>query len=75
MENQSIDNIKNEDIKLNQPTEAKSLFGLFRVSDTAPTGKPTKFIDQIVIYTNSTTYRLYWFDSKAGVWHYVTATA
>ena len=75
MEKKSIDNINNEEVVLNQPQNFNSLFGLFRVSDTAPTGKPTRFSDQVVIYTNSTTYRLYWYDTNAGVWHYVTATA
>jgi hypothetical protein len=75
MEKKLKDSIKNEDVVLNPITEAKSLFGLFRVSDTAPTGKPTRFIDQVVIYTNSTTYRIYWYDQNANVWHYVSATA
>lgn len=72
MENQSIDNPK---VELNPVIDAKDLFGLFRVSDTVPDGKPIRFIDQVVVYTNSTTYRLYWYDVNAGVWHYVTATA
>jgi hypothetical protein len=75
MEKELKDSIKNEDVVLNPIVEAKSLFGLFRVSDTAPTGKPTRFIDQVVIYTNDTTYRIYWYDQNAGVWHYVTASA
>jgi len=75
MEKKSIDNIDNEDIQLNQPQDFKSLFGLFRVSSSAPTGKPTRFSEQVVIYTNATTYRLYWYDQNANVWHYVTASA
>lgn len=53
----------------------ENIFGLFKTVSVAPIGKPVKFAEQIVIYTNSTTYRLYWFDAKAGVWHYITATA
>lgn len=51
------------------------IFGLFETVSTAPVGVPNTPYDQIKIYVNSTTYRLYWYDSTAGVWHYVTATA
>jgi hypothetical protein len=62
--------------EINKPEDKKfgDIFGMFRVSSTAPTGKPVKASDQIVIYTNSTTYRLYWYDQNANVWHYISAT-
>lgn len=72
MENQSIDNIKNDDIQLNQPQDFKSLFGLFRVSSSAPTGKPTKFSEQIVIDT--TNARLYVYDTYLKQWRYTSLT-
>jgi hypothetical protein len=77
MENQVSTEIKynNQEVKLEEPQNFKSLFGLFRTVSAVPIGKPTKFSEQIVIYTNSTTYRLYWYDSSAGVWHYILATA
>lgn len=35
---------------------------------------PTRVYDQIKIYTNGTTYRLYWYDTVAHNWHYATGT-
>lgn len=49
--------------------------GWFSVVDTAPSGVPSDPYDQIRVYTNGSTYRLYWYDWNAGAWHYVTATA
>lgn len=51
------------------------ILGLFEVVSVAPTGVPRDVYDQIKIYVNSTTYRLYWYDNVGHVWHYVTATA
>lgn len=51
------------------------LDGLLETVDTAPTGTPRNLYEQVKIYVNSTTYRLYWYDSEGAVWHYVTATA
>lgn len=48
--------------------------GLFEVVSAVPTGTPRRLYDQIKIYTNSTTYRLYWYDYTAHVWHYATGT-
>ena len=66
---------ENQDTDPQVRTEMKDIFGMFRVVSDAPTGKPRKLIDQIVIYTNGATFRLYYYDFKAGVWHYITATA
>lgn len=49
--------------------------GLFEVVSAVPTAIPRTVYDQVKIYVNSTTYRLYWYDANAHVWHYVTATA
>lgn len=51
------------------------LIGLFQTVSAAPTGVPVSPYEQVKIYVNSTTYRLYWYDSVGHVWHYVTATA
>jgi hypothetical protein len=51
------------------------VFGLFETVSAAPTGTPQTVYDQVKIYVNSTTYRLYWYDTVGHVWHYVTATA
>lgn len=51
------------------------ILGKFEVVSSAPSGKPNNVSEQIKIYVNGATYRLYWYDTTAGVWHYVTATA
>lgn len=48
---------------------------LFETVSVAPTGIPSGPWGQIKIYVNGATLRLYWFDSVANTWHYVTATA
>jgi hypothetical protein len=63
------------DDTLNKIPYIRDLVGMFRTVDTAPTDAPKNLIDQIVIYKNATTYRLYWYDSTNAQWHYVTATA
>lgn len=51
------------------------LDGLFETVAAAPTGAPRSPYDQVKIYVNGATYRLYWFDAAGNAWHYVTATA
>jgi hypothetical protein len=59
-----------------QPIEyAKGLQGMFQTVTVAPTATPKNFLDQIQIYTNGATFRIYWFDWANKTWHYVTATA
>jgi len=53
----------------------ENIFGMFRTVDTAPIHTPRNLFEQIVIYTSDTVYRFYWYDTTAGVWHYITATA
>ena len=52
-----------------------SIFGKIEVVSVAPVGKPTDISGQFKIFTNGATLRFYWYDTTAGVWHYVTATA
>ena len=54
---------------------AQDLFGKFKTVTAAPTEQPINFLDQIRIYTNGSTYRLYWYDATNKTWHFVTATA
>lgn len=80
MEKESIDkkikiDFADQEVATEETIRAGDVFGTFRVVTAAPTGRPKKFIDQVVVYTNGATLRLYWFDTKASVWHYVTATA
>ncbi len=67
--------IQSLNFDVNKTINFFDIFGLFNTSLTVPVGKPNSPQEQIIIYTNSTTYRLYWYDSVASVWHYVTATA
>ncbi|MCK9371052.1 hypothetical protein M0R04_14165 [Candidatus Dojkabacteria bacterium] len=67
--------VKIEDVKLETPVFLDKSIGVFETVTAAPTGTPTNMINQIKIYTNGSTYRLYWYDAKNNVWHYVTATA
>ena len=50
------------------------IYGLFQTVSVAPTGIPHSIYDQIKIYVNSTTYRLYVYDFTNNVWHYATLT-
>lgn len=51
-----------------------SLFGKIEVVSVAPVGKPTDISGQLKIYTNGTTYRLYWYDTTAGAWRNVSTS-
>jgi hypothetical protein len=63
-----------------QPQPAQSvdldtdLFGMFEVVSAVPAGVPRMLYDQVKIYTNGTTYRLYWYDTVGHAWHYATGT-
>lgn len=50
------------------------IIGMFQVVSVAPTTVPRTAYDQIQIYTNSTTYRLYWYDWHNQAWRYATGT-
>lgn len=52
----------------------KDMFGLFETVSSVPTTTPKTTYDQIKIYSNGVTYRLYWYDSVAGAWRYATGT-
>lgn len=52
-----------------------NLVDVIETVSVVPATTPRRFVDQIKIYVNGATLRLYWYDAKAGVWHYVTATA
>lgn len=48
---------------------------LFKTVSAAPSGVPSSASEQVQVYVNGATLRLYWFDATNQVWHYVTATA
>lgn len=50
------------------------IVGLLETVSTAPSGVPKNVYDQIKIYKNGSTYRLYWYDAANGDWFYATGT-
>lgn len=52
-----------------------NIWGFFPTVSIAPTNAPKRFQEQVVVYVNGATFRLYWYDASANIWHYVTATA
>lgn len=62
------------DDKVNSIPQTSELFGMFQTVSTAPTLTPTRLINQIQIYTNGATYRLYIYDTTNNVWRYSTLT-
>ena len=65
-----VRDIENKRLNLNT-----DIIGLFETVSVAPTKTPISPWGQVKIYVNGATYRLYWYDANANVWHYVTATA
>lgn len=63
------------DDKVNEPKQARDVFGMFQTVSAAPTQAPKNFLDQVQVYTSGATYRLYWYDKDNDTWHYITATA
>lgn len=59
----------------NRRVSFRDIQGKIEVVSTAPIGNPTDVGAQLKIYTNGATLRFYWYDTTAGVWHFVTATA
>lgn len=66
--------IKIEEPKVIEPVFLNSLIGQIETVTSAPTGKPTRFIDQFKFYSSGSTYRLYVYNAKANVWRYVALT-
>ncbi len=63
-----------EDTKLKEPTNIQDVLGRFRTVSTAPSKAPKNWYEQIQIYINGATYRLYIYDTVGNVWHYVALT-
>lgn len=51
-----------------------SIWGMFTIVDTIPTSIPTNFENQIKIYINGATKRLYIYETINNVWVYTTLT-
>lgn len=51
-----------------------TLEGLFETVSAVPKHNPKTIFDQIKIYSNGTTYQLYWYDVSNNKWRYTTGT-
>lgn len=51
-----------------------NLLGFIQTVSTIPTNAPKSINDQIMLYCNGTTYRLYVYDVKNTAWRYVALT-
>lgn len=54
---------------------ARNIQGMHQTVSVAPTSVPLTMQDQIQIFVDGGTLRLYWYDVVGGAWHYVTAIA
>lgn len=77
LENKLDDQIRNHyhDGLMATRLDVSDIIGQFQVVAVAPTHTPRDIYDQIIIYVNGATLRLYWYDWVNHAWHYVTATA
>jgi hypothetical protein len=50
----------------------ENIWGMFSVVDTVPTLEPTNFQNQIKIYINGATHRLYVYETSTNTWIYAT---
>lgn len=50
------------------------LFGLFETVSTVPTISPLSIFDQVKLYSNAGTFKLYVFDATNNAWRFVTLT-
>ena len=76
MEKEFKHEIQEIDNSVNPVPENKlhNIVGNFEVVSSAPTGNPTNFQNQIKIYSNGSTYRLYWYDTVNHAWRYASGT-
>lgn len=58
-------------VRINLNTD---IIGLFQTVSVAPTQIPNSPYQQIQLYVNGATYRLYVYDGVNGVWHYASLT-
>ena len=54
--------------------ELFQLSGTIKTTDTAPTYTPTKFSDQVILYANGATFRLYIYDVTNKAWRFSALT-
>lgn len=67
---EEIDNSVNE-VPLNR---LQNVWGMFTVTNTVPISEPTNFQNQVKIYINGATHRLYVYETTTNTWIYATLT-
>lgn len=55
-----------------RPVDVKNITGLFEVVSAAPTHIPKNLYDQIKLYVNGATYRIYFYDYTGAAWRLVS---
>ncbi len=57
-----------------QQVDIGNILGMIEVVSAVPTSKPRNLYQQVKIYRNGTTKRLYVYNYKADAWYYVALT-
>lgn len=52
-------------------TNIKNILGFYEIVSAAPTAVPKNIYQQIKLYVNGATFRIYFYDYKAGAWRFV----
>lgn len=60
--------VEYEKLALQEQQRASQVFGFFRTVSSVPTYIPANFLDQIVIYRNGNSVKLYAYDVTNKVW-------
>ncbi|MBX3498103.1 MAG: hypothetical protein KF889_01565 [Alphaproteobacteria bacterium] len=63
-----------EAVRNTPPQRLETLWGLFPTTSSAPTHVPRNLYEQIVVYRNGATLRLYIYDTANNAWRYATLT-
>jgi hypothetical protein len=57
--------------KMETQQRASDVFGMFQTVSVAPTSTPINWFNQVQIYINGATHRLYVYDTSTNAWIYV----
>lgn len=54
------------------PLATENIWGMFQTVSAVPTNVPIRMVDQIQIYSNGATYKLYVYNTTTATWQSVT---
>lgn len=74
MDPQNKDHKENPLPESSKVSQLRDIFGFFLTTATVPVKMPVKVSQQIVLYVNGATKRLYVADLKNNTWHYINFT-